>query len=236
MYFICLPYHVFYIEVMFQCSIAMPSQFPNHTRVCCLSYFYTYSASIQFYIQLVFFLLCCPVVSLALTLYSLRPDYMLPKWIKKDVSRTEIRLDPSIYFQMEGIHVNMSCLSILQYLFHLSAIACFIIKALFFYIRHARGRRLCQNLKGYKQGLCKRSKRQEIINQLQFLQILLQHRETQLLLIISRFQWPKNQSAPVQQKYVNSILRSVCVSLHHEILQHANHIFYMFLTHLSFRK
>ena len=38
---------------------------------------------------------------------------------KKDVSRTEIRLDPSIYFRMERIHVNMSCLSILQYLFHL---------------------------------------------------------------------------------------------------------------------
>ena len=111
----------------------------------------------------------------------------------------------------------MSCISILQYLFHLSAVACFIIKAPFFYTRHARGRRLCYNLKGYKQGLCKRSKRQEIINQLQFLQILLQHRETQLLLIISRFQWPKNQSAPVQQKNVNSILRSVCVSSHHEI-------------------
>ena len=104
----------------------------------------------------------------------------------------------------------MSCLSILQYLLHLSATACFIIKAPFFYTRHARGRRLCQNMKGDKQGLSKRSKRQEIINQLQFLQILLQHRETQLLLIISRFQWPKNQSTPVQQKYVNSILRSVC--------------------------
>ena len=38
---------------------------------------------------------------------------------KLDASRTEIRLDPSIYFWMEGIHVNMSCLSILQYLFHL---------------------------------------------------------------------------------------------------------------------
>ena len=161
---------------------------------------------------------------------------MSQKWIKLDVSRTEIRLDQSIYFRMEGIHVNMSCLSILQYLFHLSAVACFIIEAPFFYTRHARGRRLCQNLKGYKPGLCKRSKRQEIINQLQFLQILLQHRETQLLLIISRFQWPKNQSAPVQQKYVNSILRSVGVSLHHEILQHVDHIFYMFLTHLSFIK
>ena len=74
---------------------------------------------------------------------SLRPDYMLPKWIKKDVSRTEIRLDPSIFFRMEGIHVNMSCLFILQYLFHLSAVACFIIKVPFFYTRHARGRRLC---------------------------------------------------------------------------------------------
>ena len=100
--------------------------------------------------------------------------------------------------------------------YSISVVACFIIEAPFFYIRHARGRRLCQNLKGYKPGLCKRSKRQEIINQLQFLQILLQHRETQLLLIISRFQWPKNQSAPVQQKYVNSILRSVCVSSHHK--------------------
>ena len=98
---------------------------------------------------------------------------------KKDVSRTEIHLDPSIFFRMEGIHVNMSCLSILQYQFHLYDVACFIIKAPFFYTRHARGRRLCQNLKGYKQGLCKRSKRQEIINQLQFLQILLQHKETQ---------------------------------------------------------
>ena len=75
------------------------------------------------------FLLCCPVVSLALTSYSLRPDYMSQKWIKLDVSRTAIRLDPSIYFRMEGIHVNMSCLSILQYLFHLSVVACFIIKA-----------------------------------------------------------------------------------------------------------
>ena len=28
----------------------------------------------------------------------------------------------------------------------------------------------------------------------------------------------KELSAPVQQKYVNSILRSVCVSSHHEIL------------------
>ena len=62
---------------------------------------------------------------------------------KKDVSRTEICLDPSIFFWMEGIHVNMSCLSILQYLFHLSSVACFIIKAPFFYTRHARGRRLC---------------------------------------------------------------------------------------------
>ena len=41
-----------------------------------------------------------------------------------DVSRTEICLDTSIYFRMEGIHVNMSCLSILQYLFHLSIVAC----------------------------------------------------------------------------------------------------------------
>ena len=65
------------------------------------------------------FLHCCPVVSLALTSYSLRPNYMSQKWIKLDVSRTEIRLDPSIYLRMEGIHVNMSCLSILQYLFHL---------------------------------------------------------------------------------------------------------------------
>ena len=62
---------------------------------------------------------------------------------KNDVSRTEIRLDPSIFFRMEGIHVNMSCLSILQYLFHLSAVACFITEAPFFYTRHARGRRLC---------------------------------------------------------------------------------------------
>ena len=113
--------------------------------------------------------------------------------------------------------------------YSVSVVACFIIEAPFFYIRHARGRRLCQNLKGYKPGLCKRSKRQEIINQLHFSQILLQHRETQLLLIISRFQWPKNQSTPVQQKYVNSILRSVCVSLHHEILQHADHISTCFL-------
>ena len=120
--------------------------------------------------------------------------------------------------------------------YSISVVACFIIEAPFFYIRHARGRRLCQNLKGYKPGLCKRSKRQEIINQLHFSQILLQHRETQLPLIISRFQWPKNQSAPVQQKNVNSILRSVCVSSHHEILQHSDHIFYVFLTHLSFRK
>ena len=120
--------------------------------------------------------------------------------------------------------------------YSISVVACFITESPFFYIRHARGRRLCQNLKGYKPGLCKRSKREEIINELHFSQILLQHRETQLPLIISRFQWPKNQSAPVQQKNVNSILRSVCVSLHHEILQHSDHIFYMFLTHLSFRK
>ena len=32
---------------------------------------------------------------------------------KKDVSRTEICLDPSIFFRMEEIHVNMSCLSII---------------------------------------------------------------------------------------------------------------------------
>src|SRR3989337_1832774 len=102
-----------------------------------------YSAIIQFYIQLVFFLLCCPVVSLALTSYSLCPDYMSQKWIKMDVSRTEIRLDTSIYFRMEGIHVNMSCLSILQYLFHLSVVVCFITEAPFFYITHARGRQLC---------------------------------------------------------------------------------------------
>ena len=76
--------------------------FPNHTCVCCLSSFCMYSASIQFYIQLVLFLLCFPVVSIALTPYSLRPDYMLPKWIKKDVSRTEIRLDPSIFFPDGG--------------------------------------------------------------------------------------------------------------------------------------
>ena len=120
--------------------------------------------------------------------------------------------------------------------YSISAVACFIIEAPFFYIRHARGRRLCQNLKGYKPGLCKRSKHQEIINQIHFSQILLQHRETQRPLIISRFQWPKNQSAPVQQKNLNSILRSMCVSLHHEILQHSDNIFYMFLTHLSFRK
>ena len=81
-------------------------------------FFCMYSTSIQFYIQVIF-LHCCPVVSLALTSYSLRPDYMSQKWIKLDVSRTEIRLDPSIYFRVEGIHVNMSCLSILQYLFHL---------------------------------------------------------------------------------------------------------------------
>ena len=89
------------------------------------------------------FLLCCPVISLALTSYSLRPDYMLQKWIKLDVSRTEICLDPSIYFRMEGKHVNMLVLSILRYLFHLSDVACFIIEAPFFYTRHARGRRLC---------------------------------------------------------------------------------------------
>ena len=76
----------------------------------------------------------------------------------------------------------------------------------------------------------KRSKRQEIVNQLQFSQILLQHRETQLLLIISRFQWPKNQSAPVQQKYVNSILRSVCVSSHHEIFI----AFWSYFLHVSY--
>ena len=103
---------------------------------------------IHVYVALVFSV-CIPLaysftfVFLALTPYSLRLDYMLPKWTKKDVSRAEIRLDPSIYFRMEGIHVNMSCLSILQYLFHLSVVACFIIKAPFFYTRHARGRRLC---------------------------------------------------------------------------------------------
>ena len=113
--------------------------------------------------------------------------------------------------------------------YSISDVACFILESPFFYIRHARGRRLCQNLKGYKPGLCKRSKCQEIINQLHFSQILLQHRETQLPLIISRFQWPKNQYAPVQQKNVNSILRSVCVSSHHEILQHSYHISTCFL-------
>ena len=125
-------------SALLQCHLSFPI---IHAYVA-LVFFCMYSASIQFYIQLVF-LLCCPIVSLALTPYSLRPDYMLPKWIKKDVSRTEIRLDPSTFFWMEGIHVNMSCLSILQYLFHLSTVACFIIKAPFFYTRHARGRRLC---------------------------------------------------------------------------------------------
>ena len=105
------------------------------SKCIALAYSFTLKTSV--------FLLCCPVVSLALTPYSLRPDYMLPKLIKKDVSRTEIRLDPSIFFRMEGIHVNMSCHSILQYLVHLSVVACFIIKAPFFYTRHARGRRLC---------------------------------------------------------------------------------------------
>ena len=124
---------------LLQCHLSFPI---IHAYVA-LVFFCMYSASIQFYIQLVVFLLCCPVVSLAITPYSLRPDYMLPKMDKKDVSRTEIRLDPSIFFWMEGIHVNMSCLSILQYLFHLSVVACFIIKAPFFYTRHARGRRLC---------------------------------------------------------------------------------------------
>src|SRR3989337_1051930 len=100
---------------LLQCHLSFPI---IHAYVA-LVFFYMYSAIIQFYIQLVFFLLCCPVVSLALTSYSLRPDYMSHKWIKMDVSRTEIRLDPSIYFRMQGIHVNMSCLSILQYLFHL---------------------------------------------------------------------------------------------------------------------
>ena len=128
------------------------------------------------------FLLCCPVVSLALTPYSLRPDYMLPKWIKKDVSRTEIHLDPSIF---SGWREYMSiCHAFLFFsTYSISTVACFIIEAPLFYIRHARGRRLCQNLKGYKPGLCKRSKRQQIINQLHFSQILLQHRKTQLPLI-----------------------------------------------------
>ena len=116
---------------------------PQSYMICCLSvflYLFCYHTVLH---STSVFLLCCPVVSLALTPYSLRLDYMLPKWIKKDVSRTEIRLDPFIFFRMEGIHVNMSCLSILQYLFHLSAVACFIIKAPFFYTRHASGRRLC---------------------------------------------------------------------------------------------
>ena len=88
--------------------------------------------------QCFFVVLSCRIPSSYTIL--LRQDYMLPKWIEKDVSRTEIRLDPSIFFRMEGIHVNISCLSILQYLFHLSSVACFIIKAPFFYTRHARGR------------------------------------------------------------------------------------------------
>ena len=139
-YFIYLPYHVFLHSsavLVLCCNAILVSQ----SYTCMLPQFFMYvfrqhtvlhSTSV--------FLLCCPVVSLALTPYSLRPDYMLPKWIKKDVSRTEIRLDPSIFFRMEGLHVNMSCLPILQYLFHLSVAACFIIKAPFFYTRHARGR------------------------------------------------------------------------------------------------
>ena len=114
-----LPCTFFYIEVLFQWSLATPSYFPNHTCICCLSVFlYVFHQHTVLHSSSVF-LHCCPVVSLALTSYSLRPDYMTHKWIKLDVSRTEIRLDPSIYFRMEGIHVNMSCLSILQYLFHL---------------------------------------------------------------------------------------------------------------------
>ena len=56
------------------------------------------------------FLPCCPVVSLALRSYSLRPDYMLSKWIKKDVSRCILVLDTSLfihfddkYFRTEGV-------------------------------------------------------------------------------------------------------------------------------------
>ena len=41
---------------------------------------------------------------------------------------------------MEGIHVNMSCLSILQYLFHLSAAACFIIKSTILLYKACKGK------------------------------------------------------------------------------------------------
>ena len=96
----------------------MPSYFPNHTHVCCLSFSCTYSASIQFYIQLVLFtVLSCRIPSS----YTILPPSGLhvAEMDKKDVSITEICLDPSIFFRMEGIHVNMPCLSILQNLFHL---------------------------------------------------------------------------------------------------------------------
>jgi len=120
MYFICLPYHVLFFTLkccssgLLQCHLSFPI---IHAYVA-LVFFCMYSASIQFNIQVVF-LHCFPIVSLALTSYSLGPDYKSQKWIQLDVSKTKIRLDPSIYFRMEGIHVNMSCLSILQYLFHL---------------------------------------------------------------------------------------------------------------------
>ena len=123
---------------LLQCHLSFPI---IHAYVA-LVFFYMYSTSTQFYIQVVFFtLLSCRIPSS----YTILPPSGLhiAEMDKKDVSRTEIRLDTSIYFRMEGIHVNMSCLSILQYLFHLSAVACFIIKAPFFYTRHARGRRLC---------------------------------------------------------------------------------------------
>src|SRR5215216_133928 len=52
---------------LLQCHLSFPI---IHAYVA-LVFFCTYSASIQFYIQLVFYLLCSPVVSLALTSYSL---------------------------------------------------------------------------------------------------------------------------------------------------------------------
>ena len=122
---------------LLQCHLSFPI---IHAYVA-LVFFCMYSSSIQFYIQVVF-LHCFPIVSLALTSYSLHPDYMSHKWIKLDVSRTEIHLDPSIYFRMEGIHVNMSSFLFFS-TYSISVVACFIIEAPFFYIRHARGRRLC---------------------------------------------------------------------------------------------
>ena len=97
MYFFCLPYHLFFTlkwcsSGLLQCHLSLPI---IHAYVA-LVFFCMYSTSIQFYIQVVFFTpLSCRIPSS----YTVLPPSGLhvSEMDKKDVSRTEIRLDPSLF-------------------------------------------------------------------------------------------------------------------------------------------